>query len=652
VKYRVSLKIKIILAFVLLVFLMMATVTYVFSIRELSLRVEQEKLRMERLANNIATIRSLESDDWTIYQTYIDHQLKLNPDIIYISIVDEIGEMKAMALNSEWIDWEADRRPNKFEQAEIIRQLEHRQLAPESQRDFESKSVNILIGQQNLGTVNVGFSLVELNDEMQSNLARNLKLGLVFVVVAVIFALLFSLKVVRPLGRLTTAMQQVAEGHLQPEISIDSRDEIGEMALTFNSMLKGLREKESIENFTRELAFTIELEKITELITRQITRALDAKLGMLFLRDKTHRREFRLAHLEPVRNLAHLKLDCPPTLCQFFQASPAPQLIDAFAGFPEFAGQVLEIPVTANQIIVSPIIVKEQVLGIFILFYQTAEFSASENTFLSTLIGQGGFAIENALLLEDLTQQEQMKRELEIARSVQQSLLPQQPVRMSGLELDGICIPATEVGGDYYDYFVLNDHTLGIAIADVVGKGTSAAFYMALVKGSMLSLSRLFQSPRALLIELNHQLYGKMDRRVFITLLYVIVDLEKKQVSIARAGHNSLLMKSGNNGLVQCLTPKGIGIGLDAGAVFGQMIEEQILPIQSGDHFVFYTDGISEAMNSQREEFGEERLVALMRQLTPAPTAALRQKIVSEIEAFVQDAPRHDDMTLINLNIL
>lgn len=650
-KFKVSLKIKIVLAFVLLVILMMATVTYVFSIRELAQRVDQEKLRMERLANNIATIRSLESDDWTIYQTYIDHQLKLNPDIIYISIVDEIGDMKALALNSEWVDWEADRRPNKFEQAEIIRQLEHRQIAPESQRDFESKSVNILIGQQNLGTVNVGFSLVELNDEMQSNLARNLKLGLFFVVVAVIIALLFSLKVVRPLGRLTTAMQQVAEGHLQPEITIDSRDEIGEMALTFNSMLKGLREKDQIENFTRELAFTIELTKITELITRQITRALDAKLGMLFLRDKTHRHEFRLAHLEPVRDLAQFRLDCPPTLCRFFLASPTPQPIDAFAGFPELVRQVRAI-VTANQIIVSPIIVKEQVLGIFILFYHAVEFSATENTFLSTLIGQGGFAIENALLLEDLTHQEQMKRELEIARSVQQSLLPQQPVQIPGLELDGICIPAAEVGGDYYDYFVLNDHTLGIAIADVVGKGTSAAFYMALVKGSMLSLSRLFQSPRALLIELNRQLYGKMDRKVFITMLYAMVDLQKQQVLLARAGHNSLLMKSGKNGTVECLTPKGIGIGLDGGAVFGQMIEEQIISIKSGDHFVFYTDGISEAMNSRREEFGEERLVALLRQLPPAPTAIVRQKIVAEIEAYVKDAPRHDDITMINLNIL
>jgi serine phosphatase RsbU (regulator of sigma subunit)/HAMP domain-containing protein len=652
VKFKVSLKIKIILAFVLLVILMMATVTYTFTIRELALRVEQVKLRMERLANNIATIRSVEADDWAIYQTYIDHQVKLNPDIIYISIVDEIGEMKAHALNIDWIEWESDRRPNKFEQAEMIQQLERRQISPESQRDFESKSVNILIGQQNLGTVNVGFSLVELNDEMHSNLVRNFELGFFFIVVAIVFAFLFSLKVVRPLGKLTQAMQQVAEGDFEQEIQIESRDEIGEMALTFNSMMKGLREKELIENFGRDLAFTIELEKITALITRQITRALDAKMGILFLRDKGQRHDFRLVHLEPRRNVDRLNLECPNALCQFFHDSPAPQRLDAFQAFPEFTRQILAIPVSANQVIVSPIIVKEQVVGIFILFYKHSEFFATENKFLSTLIGQGGFAIENALLLEELTQQEQMKRELEIARTVQQSLLPQQQLQIAGLELDGICIPATEVGGDYYDFFLLNDHTLGIAIADVVGKGTSAAFYMAMVKGSMLSLTRLFQSPRALLIELNRQLYGKMDRKVFITMMYAIVDLQEKLFFLARAGHNSLLMKSGTKGNVQCLTPKGIGIGLDAGPVFDKMVEEQAIPITSGDRFVFYTDGISEAMNHQREEFGEERLTALIQTLQHEPAVATRQKIIAEIETYVKNEPRHDDMTMINLRIL
>ena len=491
-KFKVSLKLKIIFVFVLLVILMMAAVTYIFTIRELSLRVAQVALRMERLANNIASIRSVEADDWDVYQTYIDHQLRLNPDIVYISIVDEMGDLKVFALNIDWIEWNSAQRPTRVEQAEMIQQLERRQIASESQRDFESKSVNILVGDQNLGTVNVGFSLVELNDEMQSNLLRNFELGLFFIAVAIVIAFLFSIQVVRPLGKFTTAMQKVADGDFGQEILVESRDELGEMAHTFNSMTKGLREKEFIENFGRELAFTIELAKISEFITRQITRVLNAKLGMLFLRDKTPGDDFKLNHLEPEQVFTSLKLECKPTLCQFFHKSSAPLLLDSFQSFPEFTEQILAIPINAKQIVISPIIVKEQVVGIFVLFYQQAEFFATENKFLSTLIRQGGFAIENALLMEELTQQEQMKRELEIARQVQQSLLPQQQLQIAGLELDGICIPATEVGGDYYDFFVINEHTVGMAIADVAGKGTSAAFYMALVKGSMLGADAAF----------------------------------------------------------------------------------------------------------------------------------------------------------------
>lgn len=651
-KFKISLQLKIIFAFVLLVILMMAAVTYIFTIRELSLRVEQVKLRMERLANNIATIRTVEANDWNVYQTYIDNQLKLNPDIIYISILDEIGEMKAFALNIDWIEWEPNRRPNRFEQADIIQQLEQRQISSESQRDFESKSVNILVGERNLGTVHVGFSLVDLNDEMQSNLIRNFELGLFFIAVAIVIAFLFSIKVVRPLGRFTTAMQKVAVGDFSQEIPVESRDEIGEMAHTFNSMTRGLREKQFIENFGRDLAFTIELRKITELITRQITQALNAKLGMLFLRDKVRTHEFILVQREPRQNFDMPTLECKSALCKFFLESRAPELLNAFTLFPEFSRKIRSVPVSTNQIVVTPIIVKEQVVGIFVLFYQDAEFLTTDYTFLSTLIGQGGFAIENALLMQELTQQEQMKRELEIARNVQQSLLPQQQLEITGMELDGICIPATEVGGDYYDYFVLDDQKVGIAIADVAGKGTSAAFYMAMVKGSMLSLTRSIESPRALLIELNRQLFGKMDRKVFITMLYAIVDLQKKQCVLARAGHNSLLVKSGNNGKVKRLTPKGIGIGLDAGPVFEKLIEEQRISIGSGDRFVFYTDGISEAMNQQREEFGEERLVALVRHCYQQHVSEARLRIIQEINIFVNDIPQHDDMTMVNLSIV
>ena len=286
--FKISLRLKIASLFLLLVIAMMAAVTYIFTIRELNLRVEQVKLRMERLANNIATIRSVETEDWEMYQSYIDNQLKLNPDIVYVAIFNEQNELKAHSLNMDWLDVGSNQTLTKMEEINIVLRLEQRQLAEESQKDLESKSVNIIIGEKNLGTVKVGFSLVELNDEMRANLYRNLELAIIFVILSIIASYFISQKIVKPLGKLTQAMLKISQGDLNQKIHIDSRDEIGKMAETFNFMTRGVQEKELIENFSRELGFTIELEKIAQLITKRLTQALNARQGVLFLREKVY----------------------------------------------------------------------------------------------------------------------------------------------------------------------------------------------------------------------------------------------------------------------------------------------------------------------------------------------------------------------------
>ena len=304
-----------------------------------------------------------------------------------------------------------------------------------------------------------------------------------------------------------------------------------------------------------------------------------------------------------------------------------------------------------NNALVCPLIIKNKVLGILILTESTRNkpYSETEINFLNTLIAQGSVAIENALLYEELTEQERLKHELEIAKSVQLSLLPQQNPKIPGLDIDGICIPAMEVGGDYYDYFVLDDHTLGIVVADVTGKGTSAAFYMAMVKGIMLSLVSIYASPGQLLKELNQRLYGIMDRKAFITMIYARVDTQNKIMTFARAGHNALIMRNSKNSRIECLTPEGIGLGLAYDSLFNQHIAEQSINFQPGDTFLFYTDGISEAMNERLEEFGEQRLIETMVQIKDGTASHIREGIIQAVDQFVRHAPQHDDITLVTL---
>lgn len=261
--------------------------------------------------------------------------------------------------------------------------------------------------------------------------------------------------------------------------------------------------------------------------------------------------------------------------------------------------------------------------------------------------------------IEDLLRQKEEKKRLEeelrIAHEIQMSLLPQGPLAMPGVSATALCIPAREVGGDYYDFLPLDDHRVGILIADVSGKGTSAALYMAQLKGLMLSLSRIHASPRDLLVAANRIIARHLDARSFITMTYAVVDLRARTMTYARAGHTPLIHVSERAGSrrARILAPNGlvVGLKLDDGEMFERLLEEQTIPLQAGDLYVFFTDGISEAMNGADDCFGELRLGRLVEDYANLPSEELRERVLREIRAFVDGAPQHDDMTMILLKV-
>jgi serine phosphatase RsbU (regulator of sigma subunit) len=252
-----------------------------------------------------------------------------------------------------------------------------------------------------------------------------------------------------------------------------------------------------------------------------------------------------------------------------------------------------------------------------------------------------------------------MEQELRIARQIQMSLLPQGPLKLDGLSVTAHCEPAREVGGDYYDYFTLSEHRIGIIIADVAGKGTSAALYMAELKGLMLSLSQLHASPRELLIRANRIIAQHLDARSFITMTYAVVDLCARTFTYARAGHCPLIYLPGGRGpeaenrKVQVQVPDGLVLGLkiDNGERFDSLLEQVTIPLGIGDVILLYTDGVVEATDADDEPFGEERLAALIEEQGDLPLEELRERILREIRAFVGKTGLHDDLTLVLLKV-
>ncbi len=264
---------------------------------------------------------------------------------------------------------------------------------------------------------------------------------------------------------------------------------------------------------------------------------------------------------------------------------------------------------------------------------------------------------EITTLLRENAEKVRLEQEIRTARDIQMKLLPQGPLLVPGLAVTAYCEPAREVGGDYYDFLPITDRKLGFLIADVSGKGTSAALYMAQLKGLMLSLSRIHESPRDLLIAANLVIAPHIDAKSFITMSYIVIDLDRRSMAYARAGHCPLILLPGANGNgpreAQVLAPDGMvaGLKLDDGQLFDSLLQEIEVPLAPGDLIVLFTDGFSEAMNETFDCFGETRLSQLIEQHGHLPFEQLREKIVSEVRRFAGAASQHDDMTMILLKM-
>jgi sigma-B regulation protein RsbU (phosphoserine phosphatase) len=255
-------------------------------------------------------------------------------------------------------------------------------------------------------------------------------------------------------------------------------------------------------------------------------------------------------------------------------------------------------------------------------------------------------------LLQDAAEKKRLEEELRIARQIQMSLLPRGPLDFAGLGVTALCVPAREVGGDYYDFFPLGPRRIGVLIADVSGKGTSAALYMAELKGLVLSLSQIYQSPRQMLIEVNRIISDNLDTRSFITMTYAVLDLDEMTMTFARAGHTPLVVLT--DGTARSMVPNGIVVGLripGAQEKFADLLEECRVDLRRDDVIALYTDGITEAMNASSDLFGDARLSRLIAEHGHLDAADLRERILREIESFVGQADQHDDMTMILIKV-
>lgn len=411
--------------------------------------------------------------------------------------------------------------------------------------------------------------------------------------------------------------------------------------------------RQAVRSFSRQLINVVDLQKLLDLLQSFFSRTMQIQPTAILWKteDKTRLTVRGVAGLEPDPGIVFSKEDEVVKQLERRQGlidlSPAQGPSGSISDDEKSRWKWLQAE------LVLPLLMKGQLVGLISLGVKADHepYYKEDLELLETLSDQINISLENALLTEELREQERLKKELEVARRIQVSTLPQSDPNIPGLEVSGISIPAFEVGGDYYDYLDLVDGRFAVVVGDVSGKGTSAALYMSQLKGILKTAAKFHLSLKELMGEVNTITFDSIENKSFITLTCGAFDLKTKKFSLVRAGHLPLIYYSAREEACGQLLPKGIGVGLESGTIFTAELEEAEMDFQSGDVFLFYSDGIVEARNPQGQELESDILVKLLQENGDNSAESLRERIISQVQAFAGNSSQTDDMTLVVVKV-
>jgi len=245
-------------------------------------------------------------------------------------------------------------------------------------------------------------------------------------------------------------------------------------------------------------------------------------------------------------------------------------------------------------------------------------------------------------------EKERMLKELEIAKGIQESFLPESAPELPGFDLEGFSLPALEVGGDFYDFIPLDSDHYGLVIADVSGKGVPAALFMALSRTLIRASASTIEDPVSSIREANRHIFNDSKSCMFVTLFYAVLDYKKKSLVFVNAGHNPPVYFGASATRVTLLNAEGVALGV-LDEIPLKSVEIQLRP---GDVVVLYTDGVTEAMNENDEEYGVERLTTCVEAEKTRNSKEIIDALVRDITKFAGARAQHDDITIMVLKVL
>ena len=407
-----------------------------------------------------------------------------------------------------------------------------------------------------------------------------------------------------------------------------------------------LRKFAQLIEAAKKLNSTLDLEEVLDIILEMTLRVVDADRGTVFLLDEEKKELWtKVARGLDATGRMIVRLPIGKGVAGYVAATgdiiniPDAYLDPRFS--PEFDQRT---GYRTESMLCMPMRNKDgKIIGVFqLLNKRSGLFTDEDATFMDALSVHAALAIENARLYEQERQKIRIDRDLHAAREVQMSLLPKQVPRVEGYDFSAVTVPALEVAGDLYDFLPLEGGRLAISLGDVSGKGLAASLLMANIQATLRDQSHAVPSSVECIRRTNNLLFQNTSPEKFVTLFYAVLDMKKHTLRYCTAGHEPAILMSGGWQTRQ-LSTGGILLGIMNDFPF----EEKTVSLNEDDVLVIYSDGISEAPNAEREQFGLQRLEEVMKKNHQKPAAQIQEAILSAVLIHLGQVPAVDDMTLV-----